>query len=200
MSHLRLSSSDGGLPDGIDVRGFIEREHGRLCRLIAVQINKLAGSHRVSELWEQANEVLQETAVQALQSVERFEAGRAVLPWLMGIAINVIRNRFRRLRRDARVRPASALTDDESGAVLERAAPEPAFETEDRAALQAALVRLSPQAREAIEQRYFKGLDGEELARALGTNRVAARVRVCRALRDLRTHLCETGEQSHEPA
>lgn len=182
------------------MRGFIEREHGLLCRLIAVQINKLAGSHRVAELWEQANEVLQETTVQALQSAERFEAGRSVLPWLMGIAVNVIRNRFRRLRRDARVRPVSVLTDAETDGMLEPAAPEPAFEAEDRAALQAALSRLSPQAREAIEQRYFKGLDGEDLARALGTNRVAARVRVCRALRDLRTQLCVSDERSHEPA
>ncbi len=168
--------------------------------MIAVQIDKLAGSFRVTELWEQANEVLQETAVQALRSTQRFEVGRAVLPWLMGIAVNVIRNRFRRLRRDARVRPVSTLTDGEAAAVLDRPGPEPAFEAGDRAALQAALSRLSAQAREAIEHRYFKGLDGEDLARALGINRVAARVRVCRALRDLRTYLCVSDEQSHEPA
>jgi len=51
-----------------------------------------------------------------------------VLPWLMGIAINVIRNRFRRLRRDARVRPVSTLTDGKAAAVLAQPGPEPAFE------------------------------------------------------------------------
>lgn len=179
---------------------FIEREHARLCRLIALKIDKLAGPFRVGELWEQANEVLHETAIQALQSAARFTPGRAMLPWLMGIAINVIRNRFRRLRRDSRVRPVSALADAETTIVLDRTVPEPDFGWEDHAALRVALARLSPQAREAIEQRYFRGLDGDDLAQALGTNRGAARVRVFRALRDLRTFLSTSDERSHEPA
>ncbi len=177
-----------------EVYDFLEREHDRLCRLIAVQIGKLGGNFRAQELWEQANEVLQETAVQALTSGGRFKAGRRVLPWLMGIAVNVIRNRFRRTKRDAKVRPFSTLPDGEAATVNDRETP-PGVPTEDGyAALRAAIVQLPGPAREAVERRFFDGLDGDDLAQALGTSRGAARVRVCRALRDLRPHLLSPDE------
>lgn len=183
------------LPDPApEVRAFLEQEHVRLCRLIAVQIDKLGGRFRPQELWEQAHEVLQETVVQALASGERFEAGRRVLPWLMGIATNIIRNRFRRARRDSRVRPFSNLSDGQAVAVQDREAAlqEPA--PDDHAALRAAIAKLPVAAREAVERRFFDGLDGDDLASALGTSRGAARVRVCRAVRELRTLLPHTDE------
>src|SRR5262249_28963477 len=105
-----------------EVRAFLEQEYDRLCRLIAVQIDKLGGRFRPQELWEQANEVLQETVVQALASGERYQTGRPVPPWLMGIATNVTRTRFRRPRRDSRVRPFSDLSDGQEAVVLDREA------------------------------------------------------------------------------
>ena len=49
------------------------------------------------------------------------------------------------------------------------------------------LARLSPSARRAIECRYWRELEGAELAEALGVpSATAARARVFRALRDLK--------------
>ena len=56
--------------------------------------------------------------------------------------------------------------------------------------------KVSPEERRAIEFRYYKGLDGEELARALGVSTPgAARVRVCRALQALRTLFAPAEEE-----
>ncbi len=53
-----------------------------------------------------------------------------------------------------------------------------------------------PEERRAIEFRYYQGLDGEELAAALGVSTPgAARVRVCRALQSLRTHFAPAEEE-----
>ena len=62
--------------------------------------------------------------------------------------------------------------------------------------LEQALARISPDERRAIEFRYYQGLDGEELAAALGASTPgAARVRVCRALQALRTHFSPAAEE-----
>ena len=62
--------------------------------------------------------------------------------------------------------------------------------------LEQALARISPEERRAIEFRYYQGLDGEELATALGVSTPgAARVRVCRALQALRTHFAPAEEE-----
>ena len=62
--------------------------------------------------------------------------------------------------------------------------------------LKQALARISADERQAIEARYYQGLSGSELARALGVATAgAARVRVCRALQALRSHLLPTEEE-----
>ena len=62
--------------------------------------------------------------------------------------------------------------------------------------LEQALDRISPEERRAIEFRYYQGLDGEELATALGVSTPgAARVRVCRAVQALRNHFVPAQEE-----
>ena len=62
--------------------------------------------------------------------------------------------------------------------------------------LEQALAQISAEERRAIECRYYQGLDGTELAAALGVSTPgAARVRVCRALQALRTHFTPAEEE-----
>ena len=61
--------------------------------------------------------------------------------------------------------------------------------------LEQALSRIGPGERHVLELRYYQGLDGEQLAGALGgLTPGAARVRVCRALQALRTQFLGTRE------
>ena len=62
--------------------------------------------------------------------------------------------------------------------------------------LEQALACISTDERRSIEFRYYQGLDGKELATALGVSTPgAARVRVCRALQSLRAHLAPDAEE-----
>ena len=62
--------------------------------------------------------------------------------------------------------------------------------------LEQALARITAEERRTIEFRYYQGLDGQDLATALGVSTPgAARVRVCRALQSLRAHFAPVAEE-----
>lgn len=105
------------------------------------------------------------------------------LPWLIGIAHNVLRESARRDRIETRARERLGLPLDlaaeEAGyaAVEERLSP--------REALVAALDELPDHERDALELRVIGELPYSEVARELSIRPAAARLRVSRALRRL---------------
>jgi RNA polymerase sigma-70 factor (ECF subfamily) len=104
------------------------------------------------------------------------------LPWLLGIAHNVLRESVRRDRIESRARERLALPTDlsEEGGyrdVEERLSP--------RRALAAALDELPDHERDALELRVIGELSYREVARQLSIRPEAARLRVSRALRKL---------------
>ncbi|MFM2089958.1 MAG: hypothetical protein RLZZ127_447 [Planctomycetota bacterium] len=102
--------------------------------------------------------------------------------WIKRLAANAAIDQLRRRRRQR----AQGLTEIAA----------PAADAVDQglaAAVARALSRLTPPARAAVELRYRDGLDGAALAAALGISRVAARVRLHRALALLRRHLAAEG-------
>jgi RNA polymerase sigma-70 factor (ECF subfamily) len=139
-----------------------------------------------------AGELTAEVFAQALQSRGRFrELGDgSALPWLYGIAHNVLR-RFRRTHRvetAARERlgmPLDIVVDGfaemEDRLVLEQAAAE----------LEQALLHLPEGQRHAVILRFGDELPFPAIADRLGCTPVTARVRVHRALASLRLMLEE---------
>lgn len=103
--------------------------------------------------------------------------------WIRRLAANCSIDRLRERRRDR----ARALGD--IAGPLEADAPDEAM----HAALGRAMSRLGAAARTALDLRFRDGLDGSALATALGVNRVAARVRVHRAMSALRRNLAAEG-------
>ncbi len=104
------------------------------------------------------------------------------LPWLLGIAHNVLRESARRDRIESRARERLGLPHDladEHGyvAVEERLSP--------RRALAAALDELPDHERDALELRVIGELPYQDIARRLSIRPEAARLRVSRALRRL---------------
>jgi RNA polymerase sigma factor (sigma-70 family) len=104
------------------------------------------------------------------------------LPWLLGIAHNVLRESARRDRIETQARerlglPVDLAEDDGYAAVDERLSP--------RIALAAALDELPDHERDALELRVIAELPYTEVGRRLSIRPAAARLRVSRALRRL---------------
>src|SRR5262245_39339757 len=131
-----------------------------------------------------ASDLTAETFAQAWLSRERFrdEHGGSALPWLLGIARNVLRETARRDRVESRARkrlglPIDLAAEDGYANVEERLSP--------RVALAAALEDLPEHEREALELRIVAELPYDEVAERLAIRPAAARLRVSRALRRL---------------
>lgn len=131
-----------------------------------------------------ASDLTAETFAQAWLGRHRFrdEHGGSALPWLLGIARNVLRATVRRDRVETRAR-------ERLGLPLELAAEEGYAKVEEglspRLALAAALDDLPEHEREALELRVVGELPYDEVAEQLAIRPAAARLRVSRALRRL---------------
>ncbi len=164
------------------LRAAVERDHAILCRRVGALVYRLCGPLRRDEVADVVQEVLHEAVGRALRAAERFEEGRSVTAWLIGISLRV-------LQEWRRGQASTPVPDTDLGAPHWRDAMERLWvgPADDAAAIRLdvrqALMRLTAADRELIEKRYFEGLDGEELARATGApSSGAARVRLCRAL------------------
>jgi RNA polymerase sigma factor (sigma-70 family) len=133
-----------------------------------------------------AGELTAETFAQAALSLRRFrdEAGGSALPWLLGIARNLLRRSLERERIEAKARrrlgmPIVSYDPEIEGvdrrADAERLAPE----------IAAALAQLPEAQRDALELRVVRELTYDEVAATLDCTPLAARIRVSRALTSL---------------
>jgi RNA polymerase sigma factor (sigma-70 family) len=131
-----------------------------------------------------AADLTAETFARAWLSRSRFRDRRegTALPWLFGIAANVLRESVRRDRLETRARgrlglPLDLANEDGFAGVEARLSP--------REALAGALAELPPDQRRAVELRVLGELSYGEVARRLSIRPAAARLRVSRALRRL---------------
>jgi len=127
----------------------------------------------------EAQDLVQETFVQALKSVHRFRGDSAIYTWLHGILLNLCRRHLRKQKR---------LVFGEEPLLKETIEPRPADES-DRdfcaAGLALALRSLSPQHREVIVLRYYENLKIEEIARQIGASKGTVKSRLHYAVRSL---------------
>jgi RNA polymerase sigma factor (sigma-70 family) len=135
--------------------------------------------------WSGAEDVVSLTFLEAWRLRGKLRPdGDSVLPWLLGIATNVLRNTRRTARRHAaalvRLPPAETMPDfaDE---VVNRMR-----DSEQLAAATAALGRLRPAEREVFTLCVWSGLDYAQAAEALGVPVGTVRSRLSRARSKLR--------------
>lgn len=131
-----------------------------------------------------ASDLTAETFARAWLSRARFrdERGGSALPWLLGIAANLLADAARHDRIETRARerlglPVDLAHEDGYTEVEQRLSP--------RVALKRHLDALAPGERDALELRIVKELSYEEVAERLEIRPAAARLRVSRALRRL---------------
>ena len=179
------------------LRQAIEREYVVLFRRVAVLVYRVCGRLRREEVADRVKEVINEAVKRALQAASSFDPQRSATAWLMGFALHILQEQRR---------PRRAVVQSDLGAEAWRAALADLCSADDadaatiRLDIRQALGRLEERQRRALELRYFEGLDGEELAKALNApTSGAARVRVARALQALRAAFGATGgEESHD--
>ena len=127
---------------------------------------------------DDAEDVTQAAFVDAYRAILRGSQPRSPRAWLLAIAENVRRRRFRAALR----RPREEPLDPESAAAAE-VVPEHA------AAVQRALVSLPPQQREVFLLRELSGLSYGEIAERIGATTGSVQMLLFRARRKLRAEL-----------
>jgi RNA polymerase sigma-70 factor, ECF subfamily len=131
-----------------------------------------------------AEEVLGEAFEKALRSRRRFDPNRgSAKTWLYSIALNCLRDRWRRAESEARAvdRVAAGAVGEVDDGALER--------VEERDSLARAMAALSAEEREAVALRFGGELTGPEMAKLLGEKLTTVEGRLYRALRKLRDEL-----------
>ncbi len=124
-----------------------------------------------------AEDITQATFVNALRALERGEVPRKPSNWLVTIAHNLMRQRFRQ----AQARPVEVVLDREPAAALvDEDADDPSVEE-----LVQALGRIPPTQREALVMREFEGRSYAEIAEILGVTTTALETLLFRARRSL---------------
>jgi RNA polymerase sigma factor (sigma-70 family) len=135
---------------------------------------------------EPAKDVTAETFSIAFERRRGFDPDRgAVLPWLLGIATNVIRNHRRAERRQLRAASRADVLDDDIEDRLDAAAAAPA--------LARALSVLTPRDRDAVLLFAWTPLGYDGVAQALGIPIGTVGSRLSRARRILREELRRAG-------
>lgn len=167
---------------------LVERHAGALLRLARTMVRDASD----------AEELVQDTWVAALDGLDRFEGRAAVRTWLFKILVNKARTR---LARGGRTVPFSALAageSEEQGADLDRFDAAGAWKdlpgtwseenperlaqgAETRAAIEAAMAALPEAQRAVLTLRDVEGLETDEICNLLGITVTNQRVLLHRA-------------------
>ncbi|MGN6131203.1 MAG: RNA polymerase sigma factor [Nocardioidaceae bacterium] len=161
------------------VREVYDASYGRLVR----QLLGLTGS--LSE----AEDVVQEAFVRALDHASRFRRVDNPEAWLRTVAVNLYRSRWRRLRRFARLAPQ-----------LADGAPATSQDGADRIALLAALRVLPAAQREVIALHHLADLPVHEVAATLGVPAGTVKARLSRGRTALAVLLTDQAELPDRPS
>src|SRR4051794_40500230 len=79
----------------VQIRAAIEAEYGPLTAAVAAIVGSIDRGASRDQRAQRVNEVLSDVAFQALAHSDSYQPDRPVVPWLLGIARNVIRSRTR---------------------------------------------------------------------------------------------------------
>jgi len=164
-----FASKTGASVASVDLQEVIEANGDRLVRSAYL----LCGDET------EAQDLVQETFLQALKSAHKFRGNSAVYTWLHGILRNLCRRHLRQQKR---------LVFEEKLVLKEPSRP-PAANESDRnfcsATLTEALQKLSPDHREVVVLRYYENLKIQEIAEQTGVANGTVKSRLHYAVRCL---------------
>jgi RNA polymerase sigma-70 factor (ECF subfamily) len=138
-----------------------------------------------------AEDVVQSAFLRAYQRIDQFDDTRPFAPWFLRSVVNAAIQAARRQQRDLSL-DAPALEDVTFADLLPDTSPGPDDEIERaelRAAVWAALEKLSPEQRATVVMRYFLDLSDDEMSGELDCSPVTVRWRLHAARKQLRVLL-----------
>jgi RNA polymerase sigma-70 factor (ECF subfamily) len=167
-----VAAAQGGDPDAFGA--LFDRYYVPVYRFVAARVSRPSD----------AEDLAQHVFVKALEALPRYEArGVPFGGWLFRLARNVVIDHVRTRRDHATLDLVAEQTAEETGpddlAVLRQ----------EMDSVAAALGRLTPEQREAIELRFFAGLSAKEAAVAMGRQEGTVRGLQFRAIAALRRDL-----------
>lgn len=134
---------------------------------------------------EDANDLAQEIFIRAYQNLHRYDPQKKYFTWLYTMGINLIRNH---LKKKARQITVNTLSEEKQSVFQNSAAGDDPAE-DNLAGLERAMIALTVEAREALVLKYQQGMTFEEVAEITGASVSAVKMRVYRALEQLREML-----------
>jgi RNA polymerase sigma-70 factor (ECF subfamily) len=130
----------------------------------------------------EAQDLVQETFLQAIRSVHRFKGHSTLYTWLHGILLNLVRHHRRTQKR-------LVYDDDLLSKELAEESPAPLDTATASTALQNALQQLSTSHREVIVLRYYENMKIHEIAGHLGISGGTVKSRLHYAIQELQKFL-----------
>jgi RNA polymerase sigma-70 factor (ECF subfamily) len=152
---------------------------GEAFRYLVERYQKQAAGHAAAILGsrEDALDAVQEAFIDAFQALRRFDASRRFYPWFYVL----LRNRCYKMI--AKKREAETIEETEI------IAPQSGVSTEERIALERALLSLSREDREIVTLKYLDGLSYDEIAEFLEIPRGTVMSRLFYARKELQAKL-----------
>jgi RNA polymerase sigma-70 factor, ECF subfamily len=167
-----VAKARSGDPDA--VAHLYDLYAGRVYRFALVRVESRAD----------AEDILQQTFVKMIEALPRYEdRGLPFAAWLFRIARNTMIDLARADRGHADLSAMGEHADDRRGPAEEAEA------ASDRAAIRAAIDRLTPDQRTVIEYRFFAGLSHREIGRLMDRREGAIRALQFRAVEALHEDL-----------
>ena len=133
---------------------------------------------------DECRDLVQQTFLQLHRARRDYRKGEPLRPWLLTIAYNLCRDRWRSLGH------RKEIPIDDAPAPVEPTTASDLLEERQRAVrLRAALTGLPPEQRQVVELHWFAELPLPDVAVALGVSLSAVKVRAHRAYERLRNNL-----------
>jgi RNA polymerase sigma-70 factor (ECF subfamily) len=147
--------------------------------------------YRITNNWQDAEDVLQESLMRAFLHLHTFECRSSFSTWLTRIAINTALMLLRKRKGARRSAIDSSLDDIAQSEKWElrdhRDNPEQHYARQQRASmLSGAMLRLRPGSRRVLELQQAGDLSTKEIARSLGISEPAVKSRLLRARIELK--------------
>jgi RNA polymerase sigma factor (sigma-70 family) len=163
-----------------------EAAFGQLAGAVQDELYRLALAHGLRR--DDAAEAVQEALLRAYAGRYSWRKGAEVMPWLCGIAVNVVREYYRKARRRKAV--SLEVTGYEGGgAAKAEEADDESFSADELDRLQQAVADLPVRQREAVACRYLRRMSIRETAQAMGCAEGTVKSAVFAALETLRRRL-----------
>ena len=197
ISHSPKQMSDERLvlaAKGGDANAFDELRDRHFSKILRT-------TYRITRNWEDAEDALQDSFLNAFVHLNKFEGRSSFSSWVTRIAINMSLMAMRKKRRNKELSIDPSDNDSESYDSWEppdlREDPERRYARHERAErLRGAIRRLRPALRTALELQQAQEYSVQELADSLGISLAATKSRLLRARLSVRTLLHDNNLRS----